>query len=390
MISVSEALDHIFSLANPTEIEQVRLEEAAGRVLAKDVAATRNQPPFDASAMDGYAVRAVDLQVGNSLTIIGESPAGGRFAGVVGPMQAVRIFTGAPVPSGADCILIQEDATREGDRITVGENRDSAVYIRAAGSDFKVGDILPAPRRLGAADIALLAAMNCPTIPVHRKPLVALVATGDELVLPGEIPTENQIISSNNYALKAMVEAQGAAAMMLPIARDTVESLTAVLRTAQSADLIVTLGGASVGDYDLVQNVAQEMGLELGFYKVAMRPGKPLMAGKMNDTPMIGLPGNPVSAIVCGHVFLRPMLDAMLGLGAHPLKTSETVLTCDISQNGPRAHYMRATLTDRGICPAERQDSSLLSVLGKADALLVRPENDPPRRAGQAVEYLKL
>jgi len=390
MISVAEALEKIFALAQPTGTEFVPLQDAAGRVLAADVLATRDQPPFNASAMDGYAVRRQDRVPGAALTVVGEAAAGGGFSGDLGAGGAVRIFTGAPVPKGADCVVIQEDVLREGDRITLRQQLDTADHIRPAGGDFRIGDRLAAPRRLGPPEIGLLAAMNSPTVPVHRKPIVALIATGDELVMPGETPAETQILSSNNFALKALVEMQGAEARMLPIARDNADSLAQTLEFASDADLIVTLGGASVGDYDLVQQVAGGLGLELGFYKVAMRPGKPLMAGRLRGVPMIGLPGNPVSAIVCGHVFLRPLIDAMQGMPCQPLPRASARLACDVAANGPREHYMRATLLPEGICPAPRQDSSLLGVLGASNALLVRPAGDQARLAGTEVEYITL
>jgi molybdopterin molybdotransferase len=255
---------------------------------------------------------------------VGEAGAGHGWAGTVLPGQALRIFTGAPVPAGATRVILQEDVTREGDGICV--NAVSAnTNIRPLGSDFRMGDRVT-PRRLGPNDIALLAAMNLPSLPVRRRPVVALIATGDELVMPGQTPGPDQIIASNSFALAAMVEAAGGVARMLPIARDTVSDLEAVLTMALDADLVVTIGGASVGDHDLVGRVAESMGLERAFYKIAMRPGKPLMAGRLRDVPMLGLPGNPVSAIVCGHLFLLPLLRAMQGDPAPAPKTARARL----------------------------------------------------------------
>ncbi len=391
MISVSEALAQVLKLFEPLGAETVPLADAAGRILAKDAIATRDQPPFASSAMDGYAIVTADLATAPTLQVIGESAAGRRFVGNVASGQAVRIFTGAPVPPGADRILIQEDATRDGNLISISKNFDQNTYIRPAGGDFKAGDAITAPQTLGSAEIALLASMNVSAVEVTRKPKVALVATGDELVMPGESPNPDQIISSNNFGLKALVEAQGAESMMLPIARDTEASLTYVLDLAQSADVIVTLGSASVGDHDLVQKSA---GLELAFYKVAMRPGKPLMAGRLNGTPMIGLPGNPVSAMVCGHVFLIPVIRAMLGLGKAALPREKASLGADIGPNGPRSHYMRAELSLQNgqltCSPFNRQDSSLLSVLAKSDCLMVRDPDEPAKSAGQSVEIIRL
>lgn len=394
MISVDEALSKVLDLFSPLPFETVPLRAAAGRVLAADAVADRDQPPFASSAMDGYAVQNADLAQGAMLSVIGESAAGAAFGGSMNSGQAVRIFTGAPVPEGADRILIQEDCTVDGSTITVGSDIDDSFYFRPAGGDFKRGDVMAAPRLLSAGDIALLASMNCAQVTVTRKPRVALVATGDELVMPGENPGPDQIISSNNFGLKALVEANGGTAHILPIASDTEDSLEAVLHIASEADVIVTLGGASVGDHDLVRKVASKAGLEQSFYKVAMRPGKPLMAGRLGETAMIGLPGNPVSSMVCGTVFLIPALRAMLGLGKSAMPREVAQLGRDIGGNGPRSHYMRAQLSiDEGALtctPETRQDSSLLSVLSRADALMVRDPNDAPRKQGDTVEFIRL
>ncbi len=390
MISVDQALERIFNLLSVLPTETVALADAAGRVLAEPATAGRDQPPFAASAMDGYAVRAEDAQPGGSLTVIGESAAGHGFSGTVRNGQAVRIFTGAPVPEGATRVVIQEDVTREFDSITLHDKLDPASNIRRAGADFAKGAKLSAPRRLSPSDLALLASMNFATLPVARRPVVALIATGDELVMPGEEPGPDQIIASNTFGLKALVEAEGAVARLLPIARDTAASLRTAFELAKGADLIVTIGGASVGDHDIVGDVAAELGMEQVFYKVAMRPGKPLMAGRMGDAALIGLPGNPVSAMVCGHVFLLPAIRALLGLARAATPRQHATLGCAIAANGPREHYMRARVEDGRITPHERQDSSLLTVLAEANALLVRPVNDPERPAGMAVAYIPL
>jgi len=394
MISVSEALDRVFALSDTLESEIVPLGQAAGRVLAKDVSARLTQPPFSSSAMDGYAVVNAQAQAGMTLKVIGESAAGDRFKGGISSGEAVRIFTGAPVPDGADCILIQEDAIREGDTITVRENRDTKTYIRPAGGDFSQGDVISAPRKLAPADIALLASMNIPEVSVTSRPVVALIANGNELVMPGETPGPDQIVCSNNFGLKALLEEHGAEVRMLPIARDTVESLKQAMDLSAGADLVVTIGGASVGDHDLVHKVAVDRGMDLDFYKVAMQPGKPLMAGKMGGVPMIGLPGNPVSSMVCGHIFLRPMLNVMLGFAPAPLPREVGVLAQDVRQNGGREHYMRAkvesTANGTEITPFERQDSSLLTILGQSNALLVRPPNGGPLNKGVSVEFVRI
>ncbi|NNE81269.1 MAG: molybdopterin molybdotransferase MoeA [Silicimonas sp.] len=386
MISVDEALGHVFSLADPMAAESVPLRLAAGRVLASPVSATRNQPPFRASVMDGYAVAGTF----DTYRVVGEAAAGHGFETPLAPGTCVRIFTGATVPDGADRVIIQEDVTRDQDQISVQGNADSKLYIRDIGADFKVDDQLSAPRRLTPADVALIAAMNVPEVNVSRRPEVALIATGDELVMPGETPRPDQIIASNAFGLAALAEEEGAKARLLPIARDTRPSLEAAFELAASADLIVTIGGASVGDHDLVGEVAADLGLSRAFYKIAMRPGKPLMAGRLGGTPMIGLPGNPVSSMVCGHVFLRPMLRAMQGLAAAPLPINTAALATDLAANGPRQHYMRACLAEGRLTVAERQDSALLSVLSKANALIVRPPHDPARSVGDMVGFLSV
>jgi molybdopterin molybdotransferase len=389
MISVEEALAQCLALTKPLVAETVPLAQAAGRWMCAPAVATRDQPPFAASAMDGYAVQG-DPGPDDVFAVIGEAGAGHQFDRQVGPGQAVRIFTGAPVPKGATRVIIQEDVVTLGDRIILREGADAGPHIRPLGQDFRAGDSL-SPRRLRPNDLALLAAMNIPRVPVTRKPVVALIATGDELVMPGEDPRPDQIIASNSFALKAMVEGEGAEARLLPIARDTESELATVLALAAGADLIVTIGGASVGDHDLVGKVA---GLERAFWKIAMRPGKPLIAGRLNGVPMLGLPGNPVSAIVCGHLFLLPMLRAMLGDPAPAPQPRLARLTVDIAANGPRAHYMRARLSAGegmpDITPFERQDSALLSILGQADALLIRPVADGSCSAGATVPYLPI
>ena len=387
MISVSQALDHLFALAPDLPTEWVPLAHANGRVLSQDVASQRDQPPFDASAMDGYAVATIQPDY----TVVGESAAGHGYQGPVKDRNAVRIFTGAPVPQGTMQIILQEDVTRTGDRITLSDPPDAARYIRPAGDDFKRGTKMSAPRRLGPNDIALLAAMNISTVPVTRKPIVALISTGDELVMPGETPGQDQIIASNTFGLQALLADLGATARILPLARDTRASLTATFDLARHADLIVTIGGASVGDHDLVAAVAQECGMNQAFHKVAMRPGKPLMSGQMEGTMMLGLPGNPVSAMVCGHVFMAPVIRAMLGLGAAAAPRQTARLTAALPANGPREHYMRASCDSAGnLSVFDRQDSALLSVLGKANALAIRPPNDPARHPGDRLEILTL
>ncbi len=391
MISVAEALDHLFALAAPLEVETVPLAKANGRVLAQDVMAKRNQPPFAGSAMDGYAVRNADVATGATLQVIGESAAGHRFDGAVAAGQAVRIFTGAPVPEGADRIVIQEDVSRDGDVITIGDNLDQAHYIREIGIDFKVGDTVAAPKLLRPADIALLASMNIAEVPVRRRPVVALISTGDELVMPGESPSEDQIIVSNTFGLQAFLQDMGAEVRVLPIAQDTKPHLRTVFGLAEGADLVVTIGGASEGDHDLVGAVAQELGMARSFYKVAMRPGKPLMAGRFSDgAMMVGLPGNPVSAMVCGFILLGPVMRIMQGFKAAPAEEFSAELAHDMGKNGPREHYMRGRLDGGKVTVFDRQDSALLSVLAEANVLVIRPPHDGPVKAGAPMRCIAL
>ncbi len=390
MIPVAEALARIFALVSPLPAETVPLARAHGRVLAADVVARRAQPPFDGSAMDGYALRSADASPGAELKIVGQSAAGHGFSGAISPGEAVRIFTGAPLPAGADRVVIQEDTTRDGDIVRLGPDLGSTRHVMPLGSDFAVGDLVAAPRRLGPADLALLAAMNIAAVPVTRRPVVAILATGDELVMPGETPGPDQIVASNGFGLAALAEAAGATARLLPIARDRLDSLAAALALARGADLIVTTGGASVGDHDLLGRAAGDLGVVLDFHKVAIRPGKPLMAGRLGATPMIGLPGHPVSCLVCGTVFMGPAIAVLSGLPAAPAPRRPARLATALEPNGPREHYMRARATGDEVRAFDRQASSLISVLADANCLLLRPPHDPARAAGEIVEILPL
>ncbi|OSP56263.1 gephyrin-like molybdotransferase Glp [Pseudoruegeria sp. SK021] len=390
MIPVSEALDRIFALLQPLAAEPVALRNACGRVLAEDAVATRDQPPFAASAMDGYAVASDRIAPGARFTVIGEAAAGQRYPGQLFSGQAVRIFTGAPVPAGADRIVIQEDVTVDGNDIILSENLDAGTHIRPAGGDFRAGARLPAGTRLSPADVALLAAMNIPSVRVHRRPIVGLLTTGDELVMPGTSPSEDQILSSNGYGLAALLEREGALVRLLPIARDRIGALQTVLALTAGCDLVVTTGGASVGDHDLIGNMAADLGLSRSFYTVAMRPGKPMMAGILAGIPLIGLPGNPVSSMVCGTIFILPSLRVLMGLPAQPAPRSTARLAVALTANGPREHYMRAWLEAGEVTVFDRQDSSLQSVLSRSNALVVRPPNAPMMDAGATVDVVLL
>lgn len=390
MISVDEALSLVLALAAPPVPEEVALEDAAGRVLAAPAVARLTQPPFDASAMDGYAVRGADLP--GTLRVVGEAAAGRGWNGTLAASEAVRIFTGAPVPAGADSVVMQEDASREGELVRI-DAAASRTNIRPRGNDFAEGDSLAPGRLLGAADIALLAAMNLPRVTVARAPRVAILAGGDELVEVGVTPAPGQIVSSNDLAIAALARAAGAEVRRLPLARDTEESLRAAFAAAEGADLVVTIGGASVGDHDLIARVAADLGMSRAFHRIAMRPGKPLMAGRIGAQAMLGLPGNPVSALVCGVLFLQPLIWRLQGREAPP-RLAHARLAHDLPAEGNRQHYLRARLADGPdlprIAPFADQDSARLSVLAEADALLVRPAFDPARAAGETVGYLPL
>ncbi|MEM6680327.1 MAG: molybdopterin molybdotransferase MoeA [Pseudomonadota bacterium] len=403
MLSVEDARARVLALMPDPQPEAVALTDAAGRVLLQSARAARAQPPFAASAMDGYAVRAAEAQLGARLTLAGEAPAGRAFAAPLPAGGAVRIFTGAPVPKGADAILIQEDAEREGDSVIIREAPTVGAHIRPAGGDFEHDAELAAPLRLTPRAIGLLAAMNAATLTVARRPIVALIPTGDELVHPGERPGPDQIIASSALALAARVAQAGGIPRLCPIARDNAASLLTALEAARGADIVITLGGASVGDHDLVAQVFGSAGLALDFYKVRMRPGKPLMAGRIAPAPgetgpgpaMLGLPGNPVSAMVCGELFLVPAIARCLGLGDLAPPQYLGILAHDLEENGPREHYMRANreaLPDGRVAltVAARQDSSLQSVLARADTLVVRAPKAPALPAGSQVAYVPL
>lgn len=389
MISVEAALAELFKLVSPLDTETIPLIKASGRVLASDVFAQRDQPPFASSAMDGYAIKAEEADLHAQFKVIGESAAGHRFDGTLKPGQTVRIFTGAPVPDGASHVVIQEDVERSGNLITITAEQ-SHDNIRPLGNDFTSGQGVNAPRHLRPEDIALLAAMNIDEVPVTRRPVVALISTGDELVMPGESPGPDQIIASNTFGLHALLQNLGAEPRLLPIARDNRPSLETILRLAEDADLVVTIGGASVGDHDLVGDVAGDLGLDRAFYKVAMRPGKPLMAGRLGGSVMLGLPGNPVSAMVCGHIFLAPVIRAMQGFPAAPPPLKTATLAAPLAANGPRAHYLRAVVEDEKITVFDRQDSSLLSILAQANALALSPPNAEAQPAGAPISYIPL
>lgn len=390
MITVDKARDLVLALAQPPDHEEIPLHQALGRALAVPAIARLTQPPFDASAMDGYALRTADLP--GPLQVIGTAAAGVPYDGETPPGSTIRIFTGAPVPAGYDRVVMQEIATRNADTITVHEASEKT-NIRPQGNDFKKGNSFFPGRPLRPSDLALIAAMNVPRVTVIRRPRIAILAGGDELVPPGSAPAPGQIISSNDIAIAAMAHEAGGDPVILPLARDTEDSLRDRFAQAGDADLIVTIGGASVGDHDLIAKVSADLGMERSFYKLAMRPGKPLIAGRIGKSAMLGLPGNPISAIVCAKVFMQPLIRAMLGLPPD-LDLLNGVLARDIPPEGDRQHYHRARLrSDSGlpvIDPFPDQDSARLWMLAEADALLVRPAHDPARKAGARVQFLPL
>ncbi len=396
MISVAEARARILAKLRPTPAETVALAQAWGRVLAAPVQARLTQPPADVSAMDGYALRSADGTLGARLRVVGSAPAGHPFAGQVGAGEAVRLFTGSVVPDGADCILLQEDATRDGDQVEVREACTPARHIRRAGQDFRAGDVLIEPgRRLGARDIGLAAAANHPWLAVHRRPRVAILATGDEIAMPGEPIVPGGIVSSNSHAIAALVRAGGGEPVVLPVARDDRAAIAAVVDGLGGVEMLVTTGGASVGEHDLVQSALAERGFELDFWKIAMRPGKPLIAGQVADTPVLGLPGNPVSALICAALFLLPALDVLGGLPAAAPHTERAILGSAVPQNDGRADHLRATLAiaPGGLLvatPFPRQDSGMLSLLARADGLVLRAPHAPALPEGAEVEVIRL
>jgi molybdopterin molybdotransferase len=397
MLSVADALARVLADARALPSVDTDLTAAHGRVLASDLKALRTQPPAAVSAMDGYAVRAADIaEVPAHLSVIGEVAAGRPFEQAIGPREAARIFTGGVVPAGADTVVIQEHATRSGNSVTVTRAAGPRRNIRTAGLDFREGDILLARgHRLTSRDLALAAAMNHARVPIHRPPKVALLATGDELIPPGSAPGPGQIVYSNGFALMALARSEGAQVVDLGIAPDRLnETIEAVRRArASAADVLVTTGGASVGDYDLVQKAFAAEGMQLSFWKVAVRPGRPLMHGRLGEMQVLGLPGNPVSAFVCGLLFLLPLLRTLSGRADVSLPTESAILGRDLPANDERADYLRATLhlePDGQLIatPNPTQDSSMVGVLAKSDCLVIREPYAPAAAAGTACTVL--
>jgi molybdopterin molybdotransferase len=389
MISVEEARARILAAFAPLGAERVALADAAGRVLAVDAHAAADQPPFPVSMMDGYAVRSTDT---GARRVIGSAPAGHPFPGMLGPGEALRLFTGSVVPDGADGVLAQEDAERDGDTVRFTETPHPGKFIRPRGQDFRAGDLLLAKgRRLSARDLALLAAGDRGIVDVARRPVIAFAATGDELSRPGEARKPGGIVASSVYGLSALIAQWGAIPRDLGILPDRSEAIAALAN--EKCDLLVTLGGASVGDHDLIQAALGPKGLVLDFWKIAMRPGKPLILGRLGQTPFLGLPGNPVSSLVCATLFLRPAIAAMLGTETDlPLRRAR--LAAPLKANDRRQDYLRASCEwrdgDLWVRPFPVQDSAMQRIFAEADALIVRQPHAPPLAEGAPVDLLAL
>jgi molybdopterin molybdotransferase len=398
LMPVADAYAAVLKGAAPLPEESVALAEAFHRTLARDVASLRTQPPAAMSAMDGYAVRAADAVAGARLKVVGEVAAGRPFDAVIGAGEAARIFTGGVVPAGADAVVIQEDATREGDVVIVNEAPVAGKNIRTAGIDFREGDVLlRRGARLTDRDLGLAAAMNHARLPVHRRPHVAILATGDELVPPGTTPGPGEIVHSNAFALAALARSAGAEATDLGVARDTMEATTAAIRRAHElgADVLVTTGGASVGDHDMVKRALEAEGTEMAFWRIALRPGKPMMHGRLGPMRVLGLPGNPVSSYICAFLFLVPLLRALSGRNAIDHPTAPAVLGHALAANDRRQDYLRARITDSArevpvVASVGQQDSSLVANLAAADVLIVRPPLAPAAPAGSPCTILRL
>lgn len=395
LLSVEDARHRLLDEVSPLPQEDVPLDEAHGRVLARPIQSTRDQPPFPASAMDGFAVRAADTRAAPvSLTVVGTSKAGERFPARLSAGQAVRIFTGAPVPAGADAILIQENAILQGDRIRVAEPLSAGTFVRPAGLDFQAGDrLLEAGRILDARALALAASSGHAMLPCHRRPTVSLLATGDELVSPGETPGPDQIISSNALGIASIVRSSGGEPVDLGIVADDEAAITARLAEGEKTDVLVTIGGASVGDHDLAHQALSRRGTRFAFWRIAMRPGKPLMVGRLGATHVIGVPGNPVSAMVCALLFLAPLVRTLLGRPPGP-RIEDGILGVDVDANDQREDYVRSRLVEGAgrseILPFSRQDSSMLRTLAQSDALLIRPPHASAARKGDPCRFLRL
>lgn len=391
LTQVDEVLRRVLDGVPLLGVEYAPLTEAGGRILAEDITARLTQPPFDAAAMDGYAVRAGDIaRCPVQLTVTGVAAAGRAFAGAAGQGEAVRIFTGAPLPAGADTVVIQENARQSGSIVQILQAVPLGANVRSRGHDFSEGDnLLKAGQRLDSRAIMLAAAMNYASLPVRVKPVIAILATGDELVPPGAAPRPGQIISSIPAGLKAAVESWGAEARLMGIARDTMESLSQAITAAQDCDVLVTLGGASEGEHDLVRQAFLAAGMSLDIWKIAMRPGKPLIAGRLGYQRVLGMPGNPVSAFICARVFLKPLIDAMRGHDAS-WQAVELPLLHAMKENGPRRHYMRGTMSASGVSVFPDQDSSLTTALADANCLVIREIGAPALQQGDCVPVLPL
>ncbi len=398
LISVEDALALVLQDTDAMPVEIVSLHEAAFRVLGEDLISLRTQPPFPAAAMDGYAINSLDAATGNTLKVIGESAAGHSFSGSISCGETVRIFTGAPVPQGADTVVMQEDVTAlEGGMMRISADVTAGRHVRKTGLDFAQGQMVLAKGTvLDAANLSLAAASGHAKLPVFRKPRVAILATGDELVAPGMVAGADQIVASNGYGTAALARKIGAEIIDLGIVGDDIAKISSVIQSAFESDIdvLVTLGGASVGDHDLIKPVLAGFGIELGFWQIAMRPGKPLMHGRYGKTHVLGLPGNPVSSLVCGHLFLVPLLSKMIRQ-THEQDTRDARLTHAMRSNDRRQDYVRALVTKNAegaldVTAFDIQDSSMLSTLAGSNCLIIRAPNAPSANAGDLVNVMML
>ena len=393
MISTSLALHKLLKLAKKKAEESICIQDCCDRVLAKSLVANHDQPPFCTSAMDGYAVKKQSKIHGAKLKIVGVSSAGENYKGTIKINEAVRIFTGAPLPEGADCVIIQEDVYLKNEHVIVNQNREKNNFIREKGSDFSRGFVLKAPVKILPAMVSLIASMNHNSVSVYQKPSVALIATGNELVEPGGNMPPNKIIASNSYGLAAMLKSFGANPEIFPIVSDNLEAIKQKLELASKFDLILTIGGVSVGEYDLVLQSAESLGLKLAFQKVAMKPGKPLLAGQINESILISLPGNPISALLTCYIMVKPVIEKMLGLNVADKKVRLFAqLGAHLEKNGKREHFQRAILKcengDLVVYPMQRHDSSLITELNRSNSIIKRAPDAPAKVPGQTVEVI--
>lgn len=392
LLPVPEALETILNSTRQLKTETISIHNALGRVTAEDIRSNLTQPPFAASAMDGYAVHFEDID--RPLTLIGESQAGQSFSGTVKVGQTVRIFTGAPLPKGADTIIMQENTSRDGDQITIAECRAKGINIRAAGEDFKNGDVLvDKATKITARQIAVITAGNVARIKVYKKPKVAILSTGDELLDVGSEIGPDKIVNSNVPLFMALVEENGGIPINLGTARDTLDDLKAKIAMVKDVDIFVSIGGVSAGDYDIIQDVLKDAGLKVDFWKVAMQPGKPIVYGDYNGIHYYGMPGNPSSAYVCFVNFMLPAMNKMQGLSEFGYSSSHAILDHDVKKGSGRMNFMRAIYREnkdgtKSVTSEFSQSSARLKTMSDANCLLVRDVNAPEVKSGDLLKII--